>query len=143
MSKILRWVSGVIDAPLTRIEAVEFTRYARTPQSEYSSGKRNWLLTLRQMGGVVHRAWPPMDDAADVIILERMRKVLDDMQNGGTKRMICLLSGDKGFLPMLEAAQSEGITVAVLTQREELLYYPGGADFSITMTIPSWPNLKR
>jgi len=143
MDRALRWVAGIIDAPVTSVEAVEFTRNARTSQQTYLSGKRNWLHTLRAMGGVVHRAWPKMTDAADVVILERMRAFLDKAEGGGPQRIICLLSGDKGFNPMLQAAQSEGSTVIVLTGREEAHYFPGGRNFSVPIVIPSWVWVRK
>lgn len=138
MHKFLEWAAGMIDAPVTSVEAVEFTRHGRTPEGEYIDGKRNWHMTLREIGGIVHRAWPKMTDAADVVLIDRMRTFLDKIKDGGPQRILCLLSGDKGFYPMLQAAQSEGVTVVVLTSRDEGHYFPGGKNFTVGMSMKTW-----
>jgi len=143
MQRVFRWIAGVLDVPVTRVEAVEFTRYARTPQAHYQSGRCDWHMRMRQLGAVVHRAWPRMTDAADVVLLDRIREALDDMQNGGPERIITLMSGDKGFDPMLEAAQSEGVTVIRISGEEYARYYPGGLNFSIPIQIPMWNTIRR
>lgn len=143
MGRVLRWLAGVCDLPVTRVELVEFTRLARTPEKVHQNGYCKWHNTLRQLGAVVHRAWPRMSDAADVIILEGMGKALDRFKEQGSKGVICLLSGDKGFNQMIEAAQSEGVTVITITPRMWARYYPGGANFSIPMQIPPWRLIKR
>jgi len=142
MMKVLSWVAGVVDAPVTSVEAVEFTRQARTPQTQYNSGKRNWLMTLREMGGIVHRAWPKMTDAADVVLLDRIRTFLDKIKDGGEKRILVLLSGDKGFYPMMQAVQSEGVTVIILTSRNEGHYFPGGCNFTVGISMPWWQHIR-
>jgi len=143
MNKVLRWVAGVLDAPVTSVEAVEFTRFARTPQEQYTDGNRNWLMTLREMGGIVHRTWPKMDDATDAVILDRMRTFLDKIKDGGPQRILCLLSGDKHYYPMLQAAQSEGVTVVALTDRNEGHYFPGGRNFTVPMSMMPWEQIRH
>eukprot|EP00929_Paragymnodinium_shiwhaense_P008215 TRINITY_DN112159_c0_g1_i1.p1 TRINITY_DN112159_c0_g1~~TRINITY_DN112159_c0_g1_i1.p1 ORF type:complete len:712 (-),score=149.71 TRINITY_DN112159_c0_g1_i1:110-2245(-) len=143
MNSVLSWFAGVTDAVVTRVEAVEFTKYKTTPQEQYGDGKLDWLLMLRQMGGVVHRAWPKMTDAADTILMERIGMTLEEMQRTGEKRVLGILSGDKGFLPILEYAQSLGVTAVRFTRDGQGNYYPGGKDFSIPLRIPMWGALKR
>jgi len=143
VERVLKWLSGVIDAPITKLEAVEFTRYETTPQFEYLSGERNWLSIARQMGATVHRAWPRMKDAADVVLLDRMRTFLEKREQGGPDRIMVVLSSDKGFLPMMHAAQSEGVTAIVVGGDKEARYFPGGSNFSVPFRIPNWVNLER
>jgi len=142
MRRVLSWFAGLLDAPITRVEAVEFTRSAETSMESYMSGECDYLRTLRQMGAVVHRCWPRMTDAADAILLDRMRETLDEIANGGPKRIFVILSSDDGYIPMLEAAQSEGITVVRITKECLTNYFPGGADFSVPINTPSWGFMK-
>lgn len=143
LTRTFRWIAGVMDAPVTRVESVEFTRYSRTTQFEYNSGLCNWYIALRQLGGVVHRVWPRMTDGADSIILDRMRSFLDEMERGGPKRILVLLTTNMDLMPMLEAAQSEGVTVAIFAKNDVLQYYPGGCNFSVPIQFPKWSFVRH
>lgn len=138
LMRVLRFVAGVLDAPVTRAEAIEVTQAAWTDDNEYKAGRATWHEILRHCGGVVHRVWPPMDDQVPRRILQRMRSALDDMQQGGKKRILCVLSSEKGFEPMFAAAQREGATLFRFSQRKFARYYPGGANFSVPFVVPHW-----
>jgi len=148
MELILGYFAGLLQVPVTRVEAVEITRDRTTPEERYSDGKIQWATIIRQMGGVVHRAWPPMTDAADKVILERIGLTLDDMHRGDRNRILVLLSADKGFVPMLEAAQSEGVTILRFASvRGSFLsdanYYPGGCNFSVPFRMEGFGLVKK
>ncbi|CAK0806397.1 unnamed protein product, partial [Prorocentrum cordatum] len=148
MRRALQWISGAVELPVTRVEAVEVTRKLTTSEEELRDGRIRHYHTLRQIGGVVHRTWPKMDDAADKVLIERMRMLLDEMHATGRKRTLILMSSDHGFRPMLEAAQGEGITAIQIvngkgtvskdlpTLTEKSRYYPAGCDFSVPVQTP-------
>lgn len=138
MSRVLTWIAGLVDMPVTRVESVEFTRYEATHQELYSSGKCNWRITLRQLGGVVHRAWPPMTFAVENIFLNRLRVLLDSFEAGEPKHMVVILSNEGHYDPMMEAAQSEGVTLFRLGTDGMGYYYPGGMDFSVKIAMREW-----
>lgn len=144
LDRTLRWLAGMLDSTITRVETVEFTRDGAANEQKYRGGKIDFFTSLRQMGAVVHRAWPRITHAADYILLERMRTFLDDMQQGGPPRVICVVSHEEGYLPMMEAAQSEGATVVHFAPGSEYArYYPAGANFSIEIQTPVWWMVKR
>lgn len=143
INRTMSWLAGVLDATVTRLEAVEFTRESKMSQAGYGTGVINWYTTMRMLGAVVHRAWPPIDDGAAIIIFERFRHHLDRMLQGGPKSILCVVSPDPAFTPMLEAAQSEGVTVVRITCNMEAIYYPGGRNFSIPMDFPRWLLIKN
>eukprot|EP00931_Biecheleriopsis_adriatica_P104091 TRINITY_DN78830_c0_g1_i1.p1 TRINITY_DN78830_c0_g1~~TRINITY_DN78830_c0_g1_i1.p1 ORF type:complete len:730 (+),score=118.11 TRINITY_DN78830_c0_g1_i1:44-2191(+) len=138
LTRILQWVSGIADAPVTRVESVEVTRWGEDRDISYKSGKLNYYTSLRQIGGVVHRTWPPMTDDTAAVIFERFRNHLDRIAEGGPKSIFCLISNDEGFTAMVEAAQSEGVTVITVGHGMRAFYYPGGYDFSIPIKFPRW-----
>jgi len=137
MKRTLTWCAGILEAPLTHVEAVEFTPFANTAQEKWNSGFIDQTWILRKIGGVVHRAWPKVSETADEILLDRMRDHMDMMHNGTIpKKMIFVFSGDMGFLPLLEAAQRQGITCCTIGKHEIGRYYPAGLDFSVTVQFP-------
>lgn len=150
VNRALRWIAGATELPVTRVEAVQITRHLTTPDEVLRNGYVNHYNTFRQIGGVVHRTWPKMDDAADKVLIERMRMLLDEMHATGRKRTLVLMSSDKGFRPMLEAAQSEGVTAIQIVNGkgeaakdmpqlgQESRYYPAGCDFSVPIQTPRW-----
>mmetsp|Transcript_78926 Transcript_78926/g.142365 ORF Transcript_78926/g.142365 Transcript_78926/m.142365 type:complete len:679 (+) Transcript_78926:89-2125(+) len=141
MDRTLHWLAGMLDATVTRVESVETTRYAAMSQNEFLSGEVNWYRTLRQMGCVVHRTWPPISLGKEAIVFERFRHHLDLMQNGSQKSILVVVSRDKGHAGMLESAQSEGVTVVHITPTKRAWYYPGGHDFSVPIVFPRWERI--
>lgn len=139
MDRTMRWMAGVLDATVTRVEAVEYTRYMKTGVSGSTRfGEFNILNLLRQKGAVVHRVWPPMSYETEGVFFERFRHHLDIMANGGPRSIICVLSDRVAYSAMFEAAQSEGVTVVRLGTKLLAEYYPGGYDFSVPMVFPKW-----
>eukprot|EP00930_Biecheleria_cincta_P072433 TRINITY_DN59837_c0_g1_i1.p1 TRINITY_DN59837_c0_g1~~TRINITY_DN59837_c0_g1_i1.p1 ORF type:complete len:694 (-),score=87.55 TRINITY_DN59837_c0_g1_i1:116-2197(-) len=139
MDRTMRWIAGVMDATVTRVEAVEYTRYLQSSELTYRNGEFNIYNTLRQKGAVVHRVWPPMSFETEGVFFERFRHHLDLMANGGPKAIMCVLSDRiSGYQSMFEAAQSEGVTVVRVGTQLEAAYYPGGHDFSVPMLFPKW-----
>ncbi|CAJ1379441.1 unnamed protein product, partial [Effrenium voratum] len=138
LNRYCAWIAGLLNATVTRIETVQFTRYSAPPTWEYIKGVQNLFVSLRQFGGVVHRAWPPMTDRTDSIFFERFRHHLDLMANGGPRSILCLMSEEKGYQAMIEAAQSEGVTVVRIGKNGLITYYPGAHDFSVPVFWERW-----
>lgn len=132
------WIAGVLGASVTRIETVEYTRNNAPSVWSHLRGEQNLYNSLRQFGGVVHRAWPPMTDGIDVVFFERFRHHLDLMANGGPRSILCLMAEEKGYQAMIEAAQSEGVTVVRVGKNGLMTYYPGARDFSVPIFWDRW-----
>eukprot|EP00439_Symbiodinium_sp_Y106_P012453 s198_g1.t2 len=138
LNRYCRWIAGLLGATVTRVETVEYTRFDNPPRMSYLQGQQNLYNSLRQFGGVVHRVWPPVTDGVDVILFERFRHHLDIMANGGPRSILCLMAQEKGYQAMIEAAQSEGVTVVRVGRNGEMAYYPGGHDFSVPIFWDRW-----
>lgn len=138
LKRYCEWIAGVLGASVTRIETVEYTRNNAPSVWSHLRGDQNLYNSLRQFGGVVHRAWPPMTDGIDVIFFERFRHHLDLMANGGPRSILCLMAEEKGYQAMIEAAQSEGVTVVRVGKNGLMTYYPGAHDFSVPIFWERW-----
>eukprot|EP00913_Durusdinium_trenchii_P002438 g2252.t1 len=84
-----------------------------------------------------------MTDGIDVIFFERFRHHLDLMAQGGPRSILCLMAEEKGYQAMIEAAQSEGVTVVRVGKNGLMTYYPGAHDFSVPIFWERWRFAQR